>query len=222
MKKVTRGVEPQVLRNNKSKWQRNFINEVKRNRGYKGMNAAIKNKYNQPEIKRALKEMYSGKCCYCENCIGTEGYENIEHLKPKSLSRFHMLAFSWENLHWCCQRCNTCKNDKWNRHYPILDPTKDNPENHIKIDTITGKIVYKTRRGKTTINHAQLNREGLVNARKRILIKLNDIFLMIRNTPSINDNRYLLKLLNDFINDDAEFSALIKGYINENSSLLKI
>lgn len=215
MRKIKRINEPDDLANNKDSWTNEFINEVKKKHGYKGMNQTIKNRYNTLGVKNALKKMYGGKCCYCENRIGIEGFENIEHLKPKSLPQFHMLAFSWENLHWCCEKCNTLKKAKWNSHYPILDPTKDNPENHIYMNTITGKIEYKTRRGKTTINHTKLNRDELVTARKRIIDMLNKIFLLVQGTPTLKDDENLLDLLKAFIEDDAEFASLIKQYISQ-------
>ncbi|MGB6406046.1 MAG: retron system putative HNH endonuclease [Planococcus donghaensis] len=217
MKKVQRSVEPNILAINKLNWTSEFINEVKRNRGYTGMNTTIRDRYNNPEIKKFLKDMYNGKCCYCENSIGREDYENIEHLKPKSAPNFHMLTFYWRNLHWSCGRCNKNKRAKWNSHYPILDPTKDNPEKHLKMNIVTGEIANKTRRGKTTINHAQLNRDKLVEARKRIIDKLNLIFLMVQSTPTLKDDEYLKLLLEEFVNEDAEFGTLIKTYVDKMS-----
>lgn len=219
MKRVQRITEPSNLSTNKMTWTTDFINEVIRNRGYTGMNTTIRDRYNNQEVKNALKIMYSEKCCYCENRIGVEEYENIEHLKPKSSPNFHMLAFSWDNLHWCCGKCNKKKRANWDSHYPILDPTKDNPDNHLKMNIISGEIDHRSRRGKTTIKHAQLNRDELVKARKRIIDKLNTIFLMVQSTPTLKDDINLKLLLDQFINDDAEFGTLIKTYV-ENMSMV--
>lgn len=217
MKRVQRTTEPSILITNKLAWTSDFINEVKRNHGYTGMNTTIRDRYNNPLIKSSLKTMYKEKCCYCENRIGLEDYENIEHLKPKSYPNYHMLAFSWDNLHWSCGKCNKNKKAKWDSHYPILDPTKDDPEKHLIMNIVSGEINNKSRRGKTTIKHAQLNRDKLVEARKRIIDKLNYIFLMVQSTPTLKDDKNLKLLLDDFINDDAEFGTLIKTYVDKMS-----
>ena len=69
----------------------------------------ISNKYNQTDVKNSLAQMYKNHCCYCEGMLGEQTYGRIEHLRPKALPQFYDLTFSWDNLHWCCERCNTKK-----------------------------------------------------------------------------------------------------------------
>lgn len=215
MRKVRKINEPAILQNNKATWTAHFYEEVKTNHGYRGMNKTVRDKYNHAQVKTALKKMYSGKCCYCENKIGEEGYENIEHLKPKSLPQFHCLTFDWSNLHWCCEKCNKRKGAKWNTHYPIVDPTKDNPLHHIDINVITGELEAKTRRGRRTINDPDLNRIELVEARKAIIYKLNEIHLMVLSTPTLKDDQHFKNLLHSFIQENIEFSSLMQSYITK-------
>jgi hypothetical protein len=121
--------------------------------------------------------MYGGRCCYCEAQIGIVSYEHIEHRKPKDRSLFPECTFDWENLHLACQKCNVAKGNKWNSAAPILDAVLDIP--------ITDHLTYEesgvglrrlalTERGDTTVEHADLDRDGfdgLPGARARILLE---------------------------------------------------
>lgn len=132
MKKVNRVSEPQILKNNKVKWTKDLLTEIQKQGSYTEVDDKFKNKYNQDEVKTSLKNMYHSKCCYCENNFIASSYGHIEHLKPKANSNFHHLSFEWDNLHWICQICNTNKGNKWDITNPIIDPTVDEPEEHIK------------------------------------------------------------------------------------------
>ncbi|WP_225744455.1 HNH endonuclease [Marinilactibacillus sp. Marseille-P9653] len=85
------------------------------------MKPKFKNKYNNEEIKAALKEESFGKCMYCDTFVKVITYGHVEHIKPKS-SHPH-LAYDWENLGWSCQTCNVKKGSK-----EILNPYIDDLE----------------------------------------------------------------------------------------------
>lgn len=77
--------------------------------------------YNTPEVNRALKEIFHGKCYICENkeCTSFQ----IEHLIPH---RGDMeLKYDWNNLFWACSHCN---NTKLGKYDPVIDCTKENVE----------------------------------------------------------------------------------------------
>lgn len=215
MRKVTRIEKPQILVANEKQWTQQFLNELQTVKKVSKVNKIISERYKHHEIKSVLEKMYNNKCCYCENRIGVESYEQIEHLKPKSLPQFHHLAFAWENLHWCCHRCNNLKSDKWDEQHPIIDPTIDNPQEHLEMNIVTGELVEKTSRGKTTIDHAQLNRGSLVVARKRILQQLHSLLVLVKTTPTQVDDDLLKEYLNHYIESDAEFSSLIDTYLKK-------
>lgn len=70
--------------------------------------------YKNSEIADELKNMFGGKCAYCEAIINVASFEDIEHFRPKSevhegkdkLPGYFWLAGEWENLLLSCQRCN--------------------------------------------------------------------------------------------------------------------
>lgn len=134
MKKINRTNAPLSLQQNGNQWTMELLQEIKSKGMYNAVADSYKNKYRQPDVQLALEAMYFEKCCYCEQTIGAESYEHIEHLRPKSNSNFHHLTFEWSNLHWCCQKCNMAKGAKWDVTNPILDPTVDEPQQHVTIN----------------------------------------------------------------------------------------
>ena len=72
------------------------------------------------DILDSLDRIYHSKCVYCEEEIyrvnadnltdNSEKKHSIDHYRPKS--KYPWLAFSWDNLLWCCDICNQ---NKWNK-----------------------------------------------------------------------------------------------------------
>jgi len=155
-------------------WTEELLEEIKKKGSYTEADNGIKNRYRQKDVKEALEKMYRRHCCYCESVVGTSSYGRIEHLRPKSLPQFHQYSFDWDNLHWCCEVCNTgYKKAKWDFQYPIFDPSKDDVGSFVKINLVTGEYeaAENNRRAVTTIEHTGLNREALVSARRKIVIR---------------------------------------------------
>ena len=99
--------QPESLKKYSAQWTKELLDEINRQGSYDNVDKHIINKYRQNDVKETLDKMYHGHCCYCESIIGTSTYGRIEHLKPKSIPQFYQYTFEWENLHWCCEICNT-------------------------------------------------------------------------------------------------------------------
>ncbi len=168
MRLVNRGEEPATLKRNSKKWTEELLDAHEK--GDQNAIEKAENRYRKPEIQKALKDMYGDLCCYCEGTVSANSFGHIEHRKPKR--EFPKYAFNWDNLHWVCWKCNNAKSDKWNRDNPILDPTADTEiiPTHLKpipgLETI--KFDSETGSGKTTIEHADLNRLDLAKARRKV------------------------------------------------------
>lgn len=196
MRRVERLPEPESLKNNAAQWTRELMDEIQEKGSYAQVDNSVKNRYRQEDVKAALKKMYQKHCCYCESILGGSSYGRIEHLKPKSLPEFHHLAFEWENLHWCCEMCNTgYKRAQWDFEYPILDPSKDDIEQFLKLDLTTGEYeaIEGNKRAQTTILHTGLNREELVKARRRIIILFLKAYQTFGDEQKFCDALKLLK-----------------------------
>lgn len=200
MKSVKRLNEPQSLKQNAAVWTQELLNEIARLGNYSKVSDSFKGKYNQIDVKTELAKMYNNRCCYCEGALGEQTYGRIEHLKPKSLPQFYDLTFVWDNLHWSCEICNTNKGKKWNSKFPILDPTKDNIDDHIRLNVDSGEyeIINGSRRGETTIEHTQMNRCKLVEARQKVAFRIKKNFLR-------KDEKDRKKYLEETLADAEEF-----------------
>ncbi len=176
-------------------WTKELLDEIKKKGDYARVREEIKNRYRQADIKEALERMYSSHCCYCESIIGVNTYGRIEHLKPKSLPQFYKYAFDWNNLHWCCEVCNTgYKRTNWNFENPILDPSADDIAAYLRINLQTAEYeaIDGNLRAKTTIEHTGLNREPLVKARKKMIQRILKNYKVYRQSGK--DSEYLSKL----------------------------
>jgi uncharacterized protein (TIGR02646 family) len=136
------------------------------------------------DMKLSLIQMYNAMCCYCEGGSSKTNGE-IEHLRPKK--RFPDLAYDWNNLHWSCGACNHAKGELYDDENPILDPTDGEAiDRHISFlmdeETISIWLIDRDRskRGHTTIEHADLNREDLRRARTRIYWKTLALIQRVR------------------------------------------
>jgi uncharacterized protein (TIGR02646 family) len=81
------------------------------------------------------------RCMYCEDSRGTD----IEHFKPKSL--YPAQVFRWLNFLWICAACNRSKGNRFpcdSAGQPLLlDPTQDEPWDHLFFDPETGEITAR-------------------------------------------------------------------------------
>lgn len=144
MRFVKRTEKPLSLSLYAEQWTKDLLAQIEDKGSYSKVDSEYKERYRQEDVKKALEMMYTGHCCYCESIIGISTYGRIEHLKPKSLAQFHKYSFEWDNLHWCCEICNTSyKKQKWNFEYPILDPSFDNIEDYLRMNLQMGEYEEK-------------------------------------------------------------------------------
>ncbi len=103
-------VIPNSLSERKTEKRRNTCIKDKRYH----QNKKFDERFKQKDIKESLSKIYHQKCAFCEQkiakCIDNnleECSSTVEHYRPKS--KYYWLAFSWDNLLWCCHRCNQKK-----------------------------------------------------------------------------------------------------------------
>lgn len=129
------------------------------------------------EIREALVEMAPGRarCLYCEDSMGTD----IDHFWPKA--DYPPGAFCWHNYLLACSHCNS--NIK-REHFPrdqrgeplLIDPTCDDPCDHLLFSPTTGEFWAVGSKGEQTIAVFGLNDDTpprrLPTVRKHALIEL--------------------------------------------------
>ena len=94
----------------------NYIDHNKYNSRYKGK-----------DVKQRLKDLYRGKCAFCEQCI--EQF-HVEHFRPKRI--YYWLAYSWDNLLAVCPVCNQNKGD----HFEVSSHQVSLAEDDLEIERI--------------------------------------------------------------------------------------
>lgn len=164
--------------------------------------------YGHRTVKDALKGAQHEKCCYCEGRFSAFAVADVEHYRPKGSIRqdgnsarlfpgYYWLAYSWNNLYWCCQVCN--RNYKKDL-FPLADPTKRvrshrhdiADENPLLLDPGTmvdlrmhiqfqkEHAIGLSEAGKTTIQVIGLNRPELKEERLERFKKLEGLKNVIR------------------------------------------
>ncbi len=113
------------------------------------------------EVRNALRDMAPGHgyCMYCEYSHGSA----IEHFEP--MEKDPLRAFDWDNYLWSCSVCNS--NYKGTQ-FPLddsglpllINPTRDEPREHIEFSPRSGKLSGRTLKGDTTIDVLGFNRRG--------------------------------------------------------------
>ncbi len=165
--------------------------------------------YKDPINKAALQESTSGKCMYCESKFEGTSYPHVEHIKPKAT--FPELEFSWDNLGFCCQICNTNKNNKYDDSMPFINPYDENPKEHL---VFLGHFLFPKHgsdRGEYTIDKLQLNRAGLVERRKEKLDSLNIMIKAAFRTANESLRNQAIEEVKKEAEKDKEYSAMAES-----------
>lgn len=143
-----------------------------------------------------VSDDFDGHCAYCERAIDTS--DGIGHFRPLSLpyeqdgeafaDHYSWLAFEWRNLFLICRRCQKAKGV----HFPVtdsraqflatfdevkaeekpllIDPTSDNPENHLNY-LVSGECFPRknSSKGSITVEVLALNEPELIDERRRAI-----------------------------------------------------
>lgn len=119
------------------------------------------------EIRAALEVMASGheRCMYCEDSAGTD----IEHFWPKA--DYPERAFTWTNY---LLACSTCNSNYKREQFPVdaagkpllIDPSVEEPREHLSLSGRTGKLVHRTLKGEKSIEVFGLARRILEKGRR--------------------------------------------------------
>jgi hypothetical protein len=117
-------------------------------------------------IRRHLNQMAPGiqRCMYCADSLGTD----IDHFEP--IKESPAGTFTWPNHLLACSFCNSnAKRDKFPRDaagQPLLvDPTREDPVDHLRLILRSGEYRPLTARGAATIDVFGLNRRDLTRGR---------------------------------------------------------
>jgi uncharacterized protein (TIGR02646 family) len=204
MIKITKGPQPTVLRINGRRWTR-LLRKAKKKGGDVD---AVRKYYRHEQITDALLKETHGKCCYCE-CDPLPGmYRNVEHVVPWSADA--SMAFSWKNLLFICERCNSAKLQYWDLQNPLINPVRDEPTNEL---LFVGSMVFgATDKGVESVVQIKLNRAGLYESRKKLLKQIEKLAINYAR-QGIPQNTARDILLQTFAGPQERFSQTAKNFI---------
>ena len=176
MHKVKRNEAPEGLTEFSKEFQKRYNKEININSEW--------TTFGSNKLKKAivdnLEKMYAGKCAYCESDIKSNSFANIEHFRPKS--KFPLLCYEYDNMHYVCSACNTYKRDKFDEK--MIDPSIDEPEKHIKYQGYTA--IYFDGRGQIMIDTLKINDNERINVRA-------ELFDILKNMLESAEGYFILK-----------------------------
>ncbi|MGF1430564.1 hypothetical protein [Kitasatospora sp. LaBMicrA B282] len=125
------------------------------------------------------------RCMYCGDSEGT----SIDHFQPIAVAPHR--AFDWLNHLWACAYCNS--NQKRDL-YPVdrqgrallLDPTADEPADHLDLVLVTGAYRPRTAKGRETIRIFGLDRPVLERGRAQAYVRCRS---MLRDLAHLAEQR---------------------------------
>ena len=164
-----------------------------------------------------LPEASYGKCAYCESQSGSTGPADIDHYRPKHRAEglrkgeidpdhYWWLAYSWDNLVFCCQDCSRNKRTRFpvigKRLEPgdppgaeqplLLDPYgTDDPSEHLWFEE-DGSVRPISDRGDVTIEVLALNRPNLVERRREAAERTQSVLAAAPEPAPVNTRAALI------------------------------
>jgi len=187
------------------------------------------------EIRKALAGCFPSKCAYCETPVEKP---ELELFRPRQNASnldgsvdddsYWWLALEWSNYLPACSRCNALKGSRFpvegmragsdstsislaEEQRLLLDPCEDDPSS-LLLFLEDGRVTSEDFQGKVTIDVLGLNRESLVDARRREIESLKRIFSVQQrafDTPNVVDD-----LLSAMITDDSPYAALRRQFVH--------
>ena len=211
--------------------------------------------YGHDDVRRALEIMQHGKCAFCESKLKHISYGDVEHFRPKAgwkqdegdpLTKpgYYWLAYTWDNLLLSCQLCNqrekrnlfpvatsfralTHKDDVADEEPLFVDPSKDDPAEHITWRRWTP--VHRSERGRVTIEELGLRRRELRLRRMErygtlkafhVLASLNAETADVLDpnlSREIDEHRHKLETALD---DSSEYAAMTRAAVGARFQLI--
>ncbi|MDE3720652.1 HNH endonuclease [Nocardiopsis sp. N85] len=127
-------------------------------------------------VREQLDLMAAGinRCMYRGDSMGTD----IDHFEPLFLAPLR--AFSWPNHLLACSHCNSHEERET---FPrdsggdplLIDPTSDEPTEHLRLAPSTGEYQGMTPQGRETIEVFGLNRTSLTLGRRAAFVNTKNI-----------------------------------------------
>lgn len=197
-------------------------------------------RYKTSDIKDKLNNLYHHKCAYCEDHAEQT---HVDHYRPKK--DYYWLAYSWDNLICSCPTCNQFKTNDFlikgrkpappkatddlnninilsSQEYDheekpmLLNPERDNL-NGVFLFDMEGHIKGNNNdRADYTIETCHLDREDLVDARRKLIVDFTKaVEAELINASTIAEQSHAIEVLTrDFQRKAKDMSNTFIAYRN--------
>lgn len=212
MIKLTKGNEPNVLTVNKVKWT-NQLRDLQNSNQV--VPQTLSTRYNQDEVKDALRAESLSKCMYCESKVEHISDLHIEHIKPKAKDKFPDLTFEYDNLGLACPVCNRNKSSTYDIAVPFINPYIDDPSAHF---VSLGTIIWAKpgdNRASLTENELDLNRPDLIESRYERLKTIRGLIESYHITVNLTVKASIKKQILKEVDKDKIYSFCCKALVDK-------
>lgn len=211
MIKLNKSQQPKILQDNSKQWTDEYLRALN---SEIMMTDTIKNRYNHPDIKSALKKETHGKCVYCESKFEHVSYGDIEHILPKNEDARPDMYVEWNNLTLSCEQCNRSgKHTYYDPALPLINPYIDDPIEHFQdIGPLIFHIVGDER-ARITEKVLKINRSSLVDRRKEAIEKIEILLNSWEKEQNPNVKEILTHELREAAGIDKEFCSTIRSFL---------
>ncbi|HEX8456913.1 MAG TPA: hypothetical protein VF656_06435 [Pyrinomonadaceae bacterium] len=200
--------------------------------------------YGHKTVKEALIKSQHDKCFLCESKITHISHGDVEHFRPKAAYRqstrdtlhtgYYWLAYEWSNLFLACPVCNqvfkknlfplsnptaraTSHRKSLSKEKPLfLDPSIDDPEQHISFREEVPFPLNGSVRGKATITDLGLKRLKLNDRRREHYDRLQLLYKVARMNPPTPQSAAAQTLLDRAVLDSAEYASMTRAALKAN------
>lgn len=185
MRKLIRPDPPQLFVDHCAEWSQQWAKLRSRNPSAQFSWYVIDGQSARNIILGDLLGMTDDHCSFCD-CfpLSDRCSEAVEHFYPKSHPDFLNKAYDWDNLFYCCDKCQKSKRERFD---PLL-LKPDDPDyafsDYFEFDYTTGAIMARegNPRAKTTIEIYQLDSSARRKYRKQAL--------RLWSSQAVNDINY--------------------------------
>lgn len=141
MRKFSRAAEPAICTAHSARWNTQWAERRAANPNaafswyvHEGMSA-------RDHMLPVLREQSQSHCSFCD-AFPVDGVSNetIEHFRPKTKSEFYELAYTWSNLYYCCDACQSSKRERWDEQLLCPDAIGYSFSKFFEFDFTTGAI----------------------------------------------------------------------------------
>ncbi|MCL2640638.1 MAG: TIGR02646 family protein [Phycisphaerales bacterium] len=139
MRKFNRAAEPAICTTHSEKWNNQWVALRNTNPNASFQWYRVENKSAHEHMLPTLYDQSQGHCCFCD-AFPVRGVSNdtIEHFRPKS--QFPHLAYTWINLYYCCDACQSAKHEQWDDQLLHADADDYQFSRYFEFDFTTGSI----------------------------------------------------------------------------------